>query len=72
MSLALHILFLIKKANNFSINIIPLGYYEAQVQITSHTSNVNHNLSQRPVESIKTKHIRKKPVTKTNEFLWES
>jgi hypothetical protein len=69
MGLALHILLLIKKANSLSINIIPLGYYEDLVQITSHTSNVNHSSSQRPDESIKTKRIRKKPVTKTDDFM---
>jgi hypothetical protein len=68
-SLTLHILLLIKKANNLRINIIPLGYYEDLVQITNHTSNVNHSSSQRPDENIKTKRIRKKPVTKTNYFM---
>jgi hypothetical protein len=66
-----HLIFsLIKKTSNLSSNIIPIGYYEVQSQLTSHTSIANYTLPQNTVEGIKSKRIRKKPVTKTNDFLW--
>jgi hypothetical protein len=71
LNLGLLIFSRIKKASNLSISNIPLEYYEAQYQITS-CSTVNHTLPQSTVESMKIKHVRKKPVTKTNNFLWES
>ena len=69
LNLALLVFSLVKKATNMSINIIPLGYHEAQARITSISPNVNHILPQSTVE--RNKCIRKKPVTKTNDFLWE-
>jgi hypothetical protein len=62
LALTLHIL-LLKESKQSEI-----GYYEDLVQETSHTSNANHSSSKRPDESIKTKHIRNKPVTKMNYF----
>jgi hypothetical protein len=68
-----HLIFsLIKKKRYLNINIIPIGYYEVQSQLTRHSSTANHTLPQNTVEGSKSKHIRKKPVTKTNDFLWDS
>jgi hypothetical protein len=55
LNLALLIFPLIKKASKLCINITPLGYYEAQSQITSCSPTVNHTLPQSIVESIKIK-----------------
>jgi hypothetical protein len=62
----------IKKSSNLSCNIIPMGYYEDQPQRTRYSSTLNHTIAQNTVQDIKGKRNRKKPVTKTNDFLWES
>jgi hypothetical protein len=67
-----HLIFsLIKKTNNLSSNVIPMGYYEVQSQMTKQPCSTDYTLPKNIVESSKSKHIRKKPVTKTNYFLWE-
>jgi hypothetical protein len=71
LNLAFHIVSLIEKENNFNTNIIALRYHE--VQTTS--SFVNQLFPSTPVEIVENtsvKHIRKKLVTKTNDFLWET
>jgi hypothetical protein len=67
-----HLLFsLIKKTNNLSSNVTPIGYYEVQSQLTKQPCSTDYTLPQNIVGSSKSKRIRKKPVTKTNDFLWE-
>jgi hypothetical protein len=45
---------------------------QLEVNTMASSSTVNQPLPQILVESVMGKHIRKKPVTKTNDFLWES
>jgi hypothetical protein len=54
-----------------SSNVIPIGYYEVQSQLTKQPCVADYTLPQNIVENSKNKHIRKKPATKTNDFLWE-
>jgi hypothetical protein len=72
LNLALHIFSLIEKENNFNTNITALRYHEVQSRTTS--SFVNHFFPSTPVEIVENtsvKPIRKKLVTKMNDFLWE-
>jgi hypothetical protein len=69
-NLVLHIF--IEKENKFSTNVRALSYYGLQPRTIS--SSVNQPFPLTSVESVENtsvKHIRKKPVTKTNDFLWE-
>jgi hypothetical protein len=69
LNLAHHIFSLIEKENNFNTNIIALRYYEVQSRTTS--SFVNQLFPSAPaeiVENTSVKRIRKKHVTKRNDF----
>jgi hypothetical protein len=69
LNLALYIFSLIEKENNFNTNIISLRYHEVQSRTTS--SFVNQLFPLTPaeiVENTSVKCIRKKPITKTNQF----
>jgi hypothetical protein len=71
LSLALKILSLVEQKENHSANVIELSYYELITQTTD-------SLENQPILPVPTtnaeitlpKCIRKKPVTKTDDFLW--
>jgi hypothetical protein len=60
----------LKKGNNPSI-IIPLSYYEDHTQSSCFVNKSSTQSSVEAVGNIPVKRIRKKPVTKTSDFLWE-
>lgn len=70
-NIILQIFSLIEKQNNHS-TIIALIYYEVQSRTVN--LSVNQPFPLTPVETVENtsiKRIRKKPVTNTNDFLWE-
>jgi hypothetical protein len=68
----IHLIFsIIKKINNLSSNIIPMGYYEMQSQLTKQTCSSDDTVPPNVAESSRSKRIRKKPVIKSNDFFWE-
>jgi hypothetical protein len=68
-NLVLHIFSLIEKENNFHTNVIALRYYEVQPRTISSSVNQPFPLtSVEIIENTSVKCIRKKPVTKMNDF----
>jgi hypothetical protein len=59
---------LIKMTSNVNNNIIPLGFYEAQSQLTDYFPVVNQTISQNIIENKKSKRIKKKTITGTQDF----
>jgi hypothetical protein len=62
---------LIEEKNNLSTNIIELSYHETQTRIISSENQLFPPTFVANTENTLAKRIRKKPVTKTNDFLWE-
>jgi hypothetical protein len=71
LNLVLHIFSLIEKINNHSTNIIALGVHKVHPQTISPIKQLPPLISVKTVENMSVKRNRKKPVTKTNDFLWE-
>jgi hypothetical protein len=60
-----HLIFsIIKKINNLSSNIIPMGYYEIQSQLPKQTCSTDDTLPQNITEGSRSKRIRKKASNK--------
>jgi hypothetical protein len=61
----IHLIFsIIKKINNLGSNIIPMGYYEMQPQLTKQTCSADDTLPLNITESSRSKRIRKKNSNK--------
>jgi hypothetical protein len=71
LNLVLHIFSLIEKINNRSTIIIPLGYYKVHPQTISPIKQSPPLILDKTVEKMPVRQNRRKPVTKTNDFLWE-
>jgi hypothetical protein len=71
LSLVIKILSLIEKKDNHSVNVTELSYHDLTTQtVVSFVNQPNPSVSIANAESTLPKRISKKPVTKTDDFLW--